>query len=43
MKTMLYNYNFMLIDESNFLLINNHYKTWIKENENINYWPRKKG
>ena len=41
-KAMLNNYNFVFIDESNFLLINNHYKTWIKDNENINYGPRKK-
>lgn len=41
-KAMMLNYNFIFIDESNFLLINNHYKTWTKEDENIHYGPRKK-
>ena len=41
-KAMIQNYNFIFIDESNFLLINNHFKTWLKENENIQFGPRKK-
>ena len=42
-KAMMDNYNFIFIDESNFLLVNNHYRTWINEKESLHFGPKKKG
>ena len=36
------NFNFIFIDETNFCLKNNNFKTWIKYDENLNYGPKKK-
>lgn len=41
-RAMLNNFNFIFIDESNFLLVNNHFRTWVKEKENLHYGPKKK-
>ena len=41
-RAMMQNFNFIFIDESNFLLCNNHYKTWVRQNENLHYGPKKK-
>lgn len=41
-KAMMVNYNFIFIDESNFLLVNNHFRTWINEKESFHYGPIKK-
>lgn len=41
-KGMMNNYNFIFIDESNFLLVNNHFRTWINEKESLHFGPKKK-
>ena len=41
-KSMIENLNFIFIDESNFCLSNNHYRTWVKHNDNLHYGPRTK-
>jgi transposase len=41
-RAMKLNMNFVFIDESNFSLINNHYKTWIKDDETLHFGPKMK-
>lgn len=41
-RAMKLNMNFVFIDESNFSLVNNHYKTWINNDENFHYGPKSK-
>lgn len=41
-KAMMDNYNFIFIDESNFLLVNNHFRTRINEKEFFHYGSSKK-
>ena len=41
-RAMKLNLNFVFIDESHFSLVNNHYKTWIREGESLHYGPKEK-
>ena len=41
-RAMKLNMNFIFIDESNFSLTNNHFKTWRKFDDNVNYGPKTK-
>lgn len=39
-RAMKLNMNFVFIDESNFSLVNNHYKTWKNNDETLHYGPK---
>ena len=42
LRAMQFNLDFIFIDETNFNLINNNFKTWIKKNDNVHFGPKKK-